>query len=170
MLAASEAATLPYTENAAATAITSTMTVSDVDSTNLVGATAQITTNYQNGQDVLSFANIGPITATAFDTSTGKITLSGTDTKANYEAALRTIKYANTSDNPSTVVRTVTFQVNDGGAVANLSNTQTRTITITPVNDAPVLAGVEAGALPYTENDPATVITSTLTVNDVDST
>ena len=46
----------------------------------------------------------------------------------------------------------------------------TRSITVTPVNDAPVLAGIEAAALGYTEKDPATPITSTITASDVDNT
>src|SRR5205085_1898560 len=65
--------------------------------------------------------------------------------------------------------RTFGFQLTDGGAVNNLSNVATRGIAITPVNDAPVLAAIEAATLPYTENAPATAITSTMTVSDVDS-
>jgi hypothetical protein len=56
---------------------------------------------------------------------------------ANYQAALRTVKYTNTSDDPSTATRTVSFQVNDGSATNNLSNIITSSITITAVNDAP---------------------------------
>jgi VCBS repeat-containing protein len=160
-------ATLGYTENQAATAIDTTITVSDVDSANLTGATAQITANYVNGEDILSFATIGAISG-SFNAATGTMTLTGTDTVANYQAALRTIKYNNTSENPSGATRTVTWQVNDGGAVANLSNTPTSSITVTPVNDAPVLT---AGAtLTYTEGDPATALDTTVTVNDVDNT
>src|SRR6185369_4284830 len=85
------------------------------------------------------------------------------------QTALRTVTYNNTSDNPTTTTRVVSFQVNDGAGANNLSNLATRNITITAVNDAPVLAAIEAGALPYTENDPATSITSTLTVADADS-
>ena len=76
------------------------------------------------------------------------------------------MKYQNTSDNPSAATRTVSFKVNDGAAD---SNVLTRSITVTPVNDAPVLAGIEAAALAYTEKDPATPITSTITVSDVDN-
>ena len=43
----------------------------------------------------------------------------------------------------------------------------TVTITITPVNDVPVVAA--GGALAYTENDPATVVHTSLTVTDPDS-
>jgi len=49
------------------------------------------------------------------------LSLGGAATLAQYEAALRTITYNNTSDNPSTQTRTVSFVINDG----QLSNTLT---------------------------------------------
>src|SRR5712691_3934279 len=168
VLAAIEGSALSYTENDAATAITSTITVSDVDSANLASATVQITVNYQSGQDVLSFANTASITG-VFTAASGTLTLTGSDTVANYQTALRAVKYQNTSENPSTATRTVSFQVNDGAVANNLSNTPTRTITVIAVNDPPVLAAIEGSALSYTENDAATAITSTITVSDVDS-
>jgi VCBS repeat-containing protein len=128
--------TLNYTENQAATAIDVTITVTDVDSNNLASATAQIANNYQNGADVLSFVNTATITG-SFVAATGVLTLTGTDTRANYELALRSVRYHNTSDAPSTAARTVVWQVNDGAAVNNLSNTPTSTINVTAVNDAP---------------------------------
>src|SRR5204863_277182 len=60
--------------------------------------------------------------------------------------------------------RSVAFVVDDG---ASPSNTITSTITITAVNDAPVLAS--AGTISYTENDAATAINPALTVTDVDN-
>ena len=132
----------------------------------LAGATVWIAGNYQAGEDVLSFANTATITAT-WNAATGTLTLTGSDTVANYQAALRAVKYQNTSDNPSAVTRTVSFQVSDG---ALDSNVLTRSITVTPVDDAPVLAGIEAASLGYTENDPATPLTSTITASDVDNT
>ena len=134
VLANVEAGALSYTENGGATAITSTLTVSDADSATLTGATVQITGNYSNGQDVLAFANTATITG-VFNAATGTVTLSGSDTPANYQAALRAVTYANTSENPSTATRTVSFQANDGTA---LSNVATRDISVTSVNDAPV--------------------------------
>ncbi|HYO60895.1 MAG TPA: cadherin domain-containing protein, partial [Actinomycetota bacterium] len=125
---------LAYTENDAATAIHPAMTVTDVDHTNASGATVQITGNYANGQDVLSFANAFGITAGPFDASTGTLTLSGNTTFANYEDALQSVKYHNTSENPSASTRTVTFKVNDGVGVG----TDTHGIEVTPVNDAPI--------------------------------
>ena len=144
------------------------MTAADLDSATLAGATVQITGNYQNGQDVLALP-AQPIITGIFSAATGTLTLTGTATVAAYQTALRAVTYANTSDNPSTLARTVSFQANDGAALNNLSNTVTRTITVTAANDAPVLAGVEGSSLPYTENAAATAITSTLTVTDADS-
>ncbi len=40
----------------------------------------------------------------------------------------------------------------------------------TPFNDPPTSSGIETSALAYTENDPATAITATMTAADVDST
>jgi hypothetical protein len=129
--------TLNYTENQAATAIVGTITATDVDSPNLVGGTVTINPpNYVNGQDVLSYVMALGITGT-FNASTGTLTLTGTTTVANYQTALRNVLYANTSNDPSTLSRTITWQVNDGGAANNLSNTATSTITVTAFNDPP---------------------------------
>ena len=54
--------------------------------------------------------------------------MSGSDTVANYQAALRASTYQNTAEAPSPLVRTISFTVNDGAAN---SNTVTRTITVT---------------------------------------
>src|SRR6185295_13576817 len=78
--------TLNYTENDPATAIDTTITVTDADNANLTGATAQITANYNNTQDFLSFTNTATITG-SWNVATGTLTLSGTDTVANYQAA-----------------------------------------------------------------------------------
>ena len=155
--------TLNYTENQAATAIDPLITVSDVDSANLASATVQITGNYVNGQDVLAFTNQNGITG-SFNAGTGTLTLTGSASVANYQTALASVTYVNTSDNPSGLARTVTIVTNDGAAN---SVAATDTINVTPVNDAPV---VTAGhTLAYTENDPATAIDTAITVSDVDS-
>ena len=60
--------------------------------------------------------------------------LSGSATPADYQNALRTITYNNTSDNPSTLDRTISFTVNDGEST---SDARLRNLTITPINDAP---------------------------------
>ncbi|QTA82016.1 HYR domain-containing protein [Desulfonema limicola] len=166
VLAALEAAAVEYTENDGAAAITSAITVSDADSTNITGAAIEISTGFVTGEDVLAFTDAAPITG-SFDSGTGILTLTGSDTLANYQAALRAVTYENTSENPDTTTRTLTFTVNDG---ASDSNQPTRDINITAENDAPVLAALEAAALAYTENDGAVSVTSAITVSDADST
>ncbi|MEA2326483.1 MAG: hypothetical protein QOE68_1442, partial [Thermoanaerobaculia bacterium] len=158
--------TLTFTEGDPATVIDNTITISDSDSANLVGATATISGNYAIGQDVLGFTNTPNITG-SFNSGTGTLTLTGSDTVANYQAALRSVTYSNASGSPSTLQRTVTWQVDDGAGMNNLSAPVTSTINVVSTNDAPQLAN--GSTVTYTENDPATVINSVITVSDTDS-
>ena len=145
--------TLNYTENGAPAVINAVITVSDIDSPNLVGATVAVTAGYVNGQDVLSYATALGITG-SFNSGTGVLTLSGTTTVANYQTALQNVKYSNLSNDPSngvavTTSRTISYQVNDGGAVNNLSNIVTSTVNVTAVNNPPIataLSGLYAQA------------------------
>src|SRR5207248_1319095 len=127
---------LSYTENQAATAIDTVLTTSDVDSTNLTGATVSITANLVSGQDVLGFTNQNGITG-SFNAATGLLTLTGSSSVANYQAALRSVTYSNSSDNPSGATRAISYQVDDGSAANHASNIVTATVSVTSVNDAP---------------------------------
>ncbi|MFK4723649.1 VCBS repeat-containing protein [Bradyrhizobium niftali] len=157
---------LSYTENQAASAIDAALTASDVDSTNLTGATVSITANFASGQDVLGFTTQNGITG-SYNAATGVLTLSGTATVAQYQAALDSVTYFNSSDNPSGATRTISYQVDDGQVANHASNIVTSTVAVTPVNDAPVV--VAGHTLNYTENQVATAIDPALTVSDVDS-
>ena len=132
--------TLNYTENDAATAISAALTLTDADSPTITGATASITGGFQTGQDVLSFVNTVNITG-SYNAGTGVLTLSGSDTVANYRTALRSVRYANSSEAPSTAARTVTFVATDNGA-PGLTGTTTATVNVAAVNDAPVAVAV----------------------------
>ena len=165
VIAAIEADAVTYTENDTAIAITSMLTVTDLDDETIESAVVAIgASDYVEGEDVLAFATQGNISGT-WNSTTGELVLSGIATKAQYETALRSVTYENTSDDSSALTRTVSFTVSDGESE---SNTQTRDINITVVNDAPVIAAIEADALVYTENDPAVAVTSTLTIDDLD--
>ncbi|MCF6240478.1 MAG: hypothetical protein L3J74_03930 [Bacteroidales bacterium] len=131
-LANIETGALRYVEGDGQVAITSTIDVFD-DLNNIVSATIQISGNYQNGEDVLAFVNTVNITGN-WDVASGTLTLSGADTKANYQAALRSVTYENTSATPSNLTRTVSFTINDG---TYNSNTETRDINLTPVLTVP---------------------------------
>ncbi|MBN3891790.1 MAG: cadherin-like domain-containing protein [Nostoc sp. JL31] len=161
-VATATSSALSYTENAT-TVIDSGITVSDVESPNLVSATVSITSGFTSAQDTLAFTNQNGITG-SYNSTTGVLTLTGSATVANYQTALRSITYTNSSDNPSTTTSTVSFVVNDG--TAN-STAVTRNINITGVNDAPIATATNS-ALVYTENA-ITLIDSGITVSDVDS-
>ena len=60
------------------------------------------------------------------------------------------------------------YQVNDGSLTNNLSNVVNSTISITALNNAPILAGTSN--LAYTEAQAATAINQVVTVNDFDNT
>ena len=166
-LAGLETAPLAYTENDPATVLTQTIAITDVDSPNLFGATIQITGNYQTGEDVLSYAN-GTAIGGAWDPATGTLTLSGADTLANYQAALRAVRYQNTSENPSGADRTVTFKINDGAAE---SNSLARTVTVTPVNDPPVntVPGNQTPFITNFDNVLSAATGNAIQVSDVDA-
>jgi len=61
-----------------------------------------------NGQDVLGFTNQNGITG-SFNAATGTLTLTGSSSVANYQTALDSVTYVNTSDDPSGATRTVTI-------------------------------------------------------------
>ena len=65
------------------------------------------------------------------------LTLTGTATPADYQTALRSVTYRNTSDNPSTLTRTISFQVRDGATPANLSNVQSARRSPSPPSTTP---------------------------------
>ena len=118
-----------------------------------------ITGNFASGQDVLAFTNQNGISG-SYNATTGVLTLTGAATVAQYQAALESITYFNSSDNPSGATRTVSFQVNDGAAANNLSNVATATVIVTPVNDAPVIDVDGDGASTFTTGGPTIVIDS----------
>lgn len=160
-----ETTPLKYTENDAPKIITGKIKVTDPDNVNLESAVVSVSVNYQSGADLLLFTDTRGIKGT-WDAGTGILTLTGTSSLANYQAALRSIRYFNSSDNPSTLTRTVSFTVNDGDLN---SKTLTRSIIVTAVNDIPVLSGIETEPMQYMENDEATAITGTLIITDPDN-
>jgi VCBS repeat-containing protein len=124
-----------YTEQAAATAVNSTLTVSDVDSNNLTGATVTLDPATFKTTDVLAFTNANGITG-SYNSATGVMTLSGTATVAQYQAALQSVTFNNSSDAPGTT-RTLKWTVTDDlNATSTIGSS---VINITPVNDAPLM-------------------------------
>jgi hypothetical protein len=160
-----ETAVYSYTEGNAATPITSTLTVSDADSSTLAKATVQLDANYVNGQDVLAFANTGTITG-GWNATTGSLTLTGDDTVANYQAALRSVTYQNLSNSPDIHIRRFNFVANDGSANSYSAYSYFYVISVKSI---PVVSNLQTSVYNCTEGDSATAISSSLTLSDSDN-
>ena len=158
--------TLDYSEGEGAKVVDAGFSVLDVDSASLQGATVQITSNHVQSEDELGFTNQNGITH-SYNDVTGTLTLTGTSSLANYEAALRSVTYENSSDTPDTSTRTVSSQVTDSSGAP--SNTAFRDIAVTPTNDAPVVA-TTAGNTAVTEDAAAVTVDGGVTVTDADDT
>ncbi|MEB3213290.1 MAG: cadherin-like domain-containing protein, partial [Leptolyngbyaceae bacterium] len=162
---------------------------------NYAGASLTLERNSgANSDDILSFAfmpnvtvngtdlDVGGHAIASFTTTGGTLTITFTDsngsipTTALVNEILNAIQYSNSNDNPpGTVI--LDFTVDDG----NVANSQgsggvetgsgSITVTLTPQNDAPVLASAAPGNLSYTEGNSATAISpSGLGISDVDDT
>ena len=169
----SVATSASFTENVASIALSSAVTVSDPDNTTWTGATVKIATGTFAGDgDVLAADTTGTAITASYDASTETLTLSGTDTLADYRQVLQSVSFVTASDNPTNFgaapTRTITWVVNDGSGSNNLSTTQTETLSITAVNDPPTLSAVASSAS-YTEQAAATVLSSALSVSDPDN-
>ncbi|MCU7251966.1 LapA family giant adhesin, partial [Pseudomonas koreensis] len=139
------------------------ISITDPDSTMLTGATI-VLTNRQPGDSLNLGNSVNGITINA-NSKDGSITLtlSGNATLADYMQQIKNITFTNNSEDPSTVPRTITVTVTDGG---NYSNVATTTVNVVAVNDAPVAAPVNVTG---TEDTPLILGWSTFGVSDVDS-
>jgi sugar lactone lactonase YvrE len=153
------------------TAIDPGLTLTDPDSPTLTSATVSISSGLVSAEDLLLFvantATTGNI-AGSYNAGTGVLTLSsagGTATLAQWQAALRSVAYRNSSSAPTTAARTISFVVNDG---SQNSNAATRTLNVQAVNDAPVNT-VPAGISTPFNTDVAFTGANAITVADVDA-
>ena len=169
---ANVAASAGYTEGAAATVLSSTLTVVDPDNINLANATVKVTGGTFAGDgDVLAAVTAGTSITADYSAATETLTLSGADTLAHYQSVLESVAFSSTSDNPTFFgadpTRTITWVANDGAGASNLSATATTTVTVTAVNDAPTLAGTTNAS--FTENGASVTLSGNVTVADPDS-
>lgn len=118
------------------------LTVNDVDNGTLASARVAILAGLASDQDRLAFTNAGPAAmgniAAVYDNASGVLTLTSagaTATLAQWQNALRSVTYANSSTAPSTADRTIGIVVSDG---ALDSTTVTSTLKVVAVASAPV--------------------------------
>jgi len=147
--------------------VDSGLTVSDSDSPLLYGASVKITGNLRPSEDVLGFtsdpATMGDITG-SYNVTTGTLTLSSASgaSAAQWQAALRSVTYSNSSDNPDTSTRSVSFSVSDGQLD---SVGASRSVTVTAANDSPQLSLPGVISL----NEDTTRAVTGIVVSDVDA-
>jgi gliding motility-associated-like protein len=148
--------TEPVEGNPIPVAVDPGLTVTDLDNATLALATISITGNFQSDEDVLSFTNngtsMGNITA-SYNTLTGVLVLTSegaTATLAQWQTALRSVTYNNTSENPNTAMRTISFRANDA---TNDSNQATKMVAVVAANTYPIAVDDE---ITLSENVPAT--------------
>lgn len=160
-----------YTEGGSALAFSSGLILTDADDTRITGATITISSGRVTG-DVLAlptgFAATSGISG-SYNPSNGVLTLTGTATVAQYQEALRAVTFTSSAVNPGTS-RTISWSVADGNSdgLGAQNGTNTSSITVTPVNAAPVLTA--GSSLSFTEGGSASVIDSGITLTDADDT
>jgi hypothetical protein len=175
------ARTASYSEGASGTALLNTVT--DDDSPNFNGGRLliDITNNASpddrlfivaGGNITLSGANVyfsGRLMGT-FTGGTGAtelvITLTTHATPAAVDELYRRILYKNVSQDPSTATRTIKAQLGDGRG--GLSLPAITTMTVTKVNDNPVLSNI-AGTSSYRNGNTAITLAATAAVTDFDN-
>jgi hypothetical protein len=155
--------TTSFTEDGGAVVVDSGLTVTDIDSTNLVSATVTITNPQDGASEVLGATSCAGLTVTPGLNTLG---ITGSQPVATYQTCLRSVTYNNTSGNPNTTARVISFVANDGSVS---SSAATKTVTVTAVPDAPVVT-TTVGATSFTEDGGVVVIDSGVTVTDPDST
>jgi|GEM_PF-3431786 len=151
--------TTAYTEGGTPVKIaTADATITDQDS-HLKQVVVSISNVRNAGSETLTIsggngANWNGITGmTVSGSGTSTITLTGDLPPNNYQLALRSISYANSSDAPDTTQRDITVVVTDiNDHVGDTGHTY---INLTAVNDAPVLGAAAATFTAINEDDSA---------------
>ena len=140
--------------------------LSDVDSANLSSLTVTITNLLDGTAEVLAANTSGTSITANYVSATGVLTLSGSDSVANYQQVLRTVTYDSTADAPDPTARVITFTASDGADASSLATT---TLTVAATNDDPTNAGLLQSASVVTEDVSSPINLSFIEVSDVDA-
>ncbi len=156
------AATATYTEAGPTTTLSPSVALSDTNGTILMSATVALTGGtFANDGDLLTATPNGNITV-SYNSTTETLTLTGSDTLADYQSVLDSVAFSSSSNNPtdygSDPTRTVVWTVNDGAA-SHSSASATTTLDITAVNNRPTLSNIATGAQ-FTEGNGPVVLSS----------
>ncbi len=158
-------------EGAGVVVLNSSLVVSDIDDTLLASATVTLTQRPDGDAEWLLVDTTGTSITGQF--AAGVLSLTGEASLSAYQQVLRSIRYRNTSQDPTAGDRVVQFFVNDGDLSSDPLNA---TVSVVPLNDAPVIdlngAGVGSDHVAdfFIEWGPVTIVDRNMTVTDVDNT
>jgi hypothetical protein len=142
----------------------------------VTGATAAT-----SGALTYNLASTPAVGGWTYDQSAQKLVVDFNDGDANWtpdvvSALVQSIIYTNSDTvDPTAGNRNVQFALFDGGItgekISRSSAAQNVTVTVNPVNSAPVISNVQGDALIYSEGDPATLVDvgSNAKVSDLDN-
>ena len=136
VLSALETHALLYSEGDGAVAISDAVVV---NSDTVSVATVQITNNFHSAEDALLFTDTSAISG-SFNPATGILTLFGTGDSSDWQSALRSVEYQNSSNTPDLSERTVEFTLNTGQADATSVSRAILISTTGPTDIGPGLA------------------------------
>jgi hypothetical protein len=138
--------TVTFTQGGAPVAASPAITASSVDNLDLASATVKISTGFFAG-DTLAAVTTGTAITVSYNAGTHVLTLTGSDTVANYQKVLKSVTYSSASANPTNfgadLSRTLSWQVYDG---THHSTTVTSKVTVTAL--APFFVAVAATVRP----------------------
>ena len=144
-----------FTAGGSPVAVDPALSIADPSSSSMTGATVTIAAGFLPG-DRLGFTAQNGI-AGNYDISTGKLTLNGNATLANYQAALDSVTYSfspatgDPTNGGADTSRTISFTVTD--SLGDTSAAASSSVTIT--QPTPAISGTQAG---QTTTDQSTVM------------
>ncbi len=185
-------ATPTYVEYGAAVQLDTNATMADPDLDNLNSGNgnysgATLTLQRQttaSSYDVFAIPTSGNLTVGAssitaggaviatYTNTDGVLTITFTDnygsipTTAYANEIMQAVTYSNSNINPETGV-TIEYKIDDSSGSATKTATGTVAVTVTPVNDQPILGGVDATPA-YTEGTPAVTLDSNVSISDIE--
>ena len=157
--------TLTYYENDGVVPIEDDLTLSSVSGSQLISASVHLYYNFKPEEDSLVFIDQNGITG-SYDPEQGIMELSGEASLSDYQKALASVGYINTSEDPHPDLRKVNFYANNGLCINNFDRIY---IEVIPVNDAPVITGSETTLLYYPSSG-AVEVDNIISITDVDDT
>ncbi len=140
-------ASVGYVAGATPVALDAGLSVSDAAAVNLTAATVSISAGFLAG-DALSVGSPQTGITSAYNATTGVLTLSGAASLAAYQKELDSIAYA--SPHATASSRTITWSVNDGVNTSALATSNVSVSRLPPVLSAGATVSYVTGAAPVT--------------------